>query len=343
MHITTMKRMLRAIPLLLPAALFILLDGCHQKNRFDVNVDDIQLKITVHRFDKDLFAVDTARIDEGIASLSKKYGSYLDMFFTKVMQFDRPEDPRAAGELKAFLKDTAVRHVFGETLRQYANITDIENQLTDAFKRVRFFFPEKKIPQFYFHVSMFNQSLVVDSNVVSLSADNYLGAGYYWYKKLVYEYLRPNMRREKVTSDFVTAFLMTEFPAPYSERFLDNMLYRGKLMFALSVLMPKAPPELLMGYAKEQMAWCREHEKAMWLNIMDNKQLYSTDMMVSTNYLNDAPFTATISQDSPGRAGIWIGWQIISRYMDRNPKVTLPELMADNNYQHILEQSGYKP
>ena len=29
--------------------------------------------------------------------------------------------------------------------------------------------------------------------------------------------------------------------------------------------------------------------------------------------------------------------------MEHHPKVTLPELMANNNYQQIMEQSSYKP
>jgi hypothetical protein len=318
--------------------------GCKRQNRFDVDVDKISLKITIQRFDKDLFSIDTSHVQDGITKLHQKYGSpYMNLYFSKVMQLDSTGDARLNGLTAAFLKDTAVRSVFRESLRQYSNISDIEAKVTDAFKRIHYFFPEKKIPQLYLHVSMFNQSLVVDQNIISLSVDNYLGANYYWYKKVVYDYLRPNMCREKVASDFVTAYLMTEFPAPNSERFLDNMLFRGKMMFALSVLMPKEKPETLMGYTKAQMDWCSRNEKSMWLNIMDGKQLYSSDPMMSNAYLNDAPFTSIVSQDSPGRVGTWIGWQIVKQYMEHHQDVTLQALLADNNYQQLLEQSGYKP
>jgi len=42
------------------------------------------------------------------------------------------------------------------------------------------------------------------------------------------------MRREKVASDFVTALLMTEFAQPYTDKFVDNMLFRGKVDVLLS-------------------------------------------------------------------------------------------------------------
>ena len=55
------------------------------------------------------------------------------------------------------------------------------------------------------------------------------------------------------------------------------------------------------------------------------------------------PFTAEISQDSPGRLGIWIGWRIVDSYMRNNEHVTIQELMSEGDAQKILEQSFYKP
>ena len=57
--------------------------------------------------------------------------------------------------------------------------------------------------------------------------------------------------------------------------------------------------------------------------------------------MQEAPFTAPVSQDSPGRLGEWIGLRIVKSFMNKNKNVTLPELMQMNNYQEILEKSGY--
>jgi uncharacterized protein YjaZ len=65
--------------------------------------------------------------------------------------------------------------------------------------------------------------------------------------------------------------------------------------------------------------------------------------MVINSYLNDGPFTSEISQESPGRLGIWIGWRIIDSYMRNNKQVSLTALMANGDAQKILEQSQYKP
>jgi len=76
---------------------------------------------------------------------------------------------------------------------------------------------------------------------------------------------------------------------------------------------------------------------------MDKRDIFKTENVVLTSYLNEGPFTAEISQDSPGRLGTWIGWRIAESYMENNRDVTLQQLMAEPDAQKILEESFYKP
>lgn len=76
---------------------------------------------------------------------------------------------------------------------------------------------------------------------------------------------------------------------------------------------------------------------------MDKRDLFKTESNVLTSYMNDGPFTAEISQDSPGRLGTWIGWRIVDSYMRHNPDVTIQQLMAEGDAQSVLENSYYKP
>ena len=49
-----------------------------------------------------------------------------------------------------------------------------------------------------------------------------------------------------------------------------------------------------------------------------------------------------IDNESPGRIGQWMGWQIVRSFMENNPKVTVQQLIKmDAN--SIFEQSKYKP
>ena len=58
--------------------------------------------------------------------------------------------------------------------------------------------------------------------------------------------------------------------------------------------------------------------------------------------MDDAPYTATISTDSPGRLGAWIGWQIVKAYAE-NTGASFDEIITEVNMQTILKQSKYNP
>ena len=72
--------------------------------------------------------------------------------------------------------------------------------------------------------------------------------------------------------------------------------------------------------------------------------LYSSDSDLDARFINVAPFSKFYQAsdgDSPGRIGVWIGWQIVRSYM-RNNDVTLQELIAVSP-EDIYKKSKYKP
>jgi len=121
------------------------------------------------------------------------------------------------------------------------------------------------------------------------------------------------------------------------------MIYQGKLLYFLDALIPDGPELLKIGYKEEQLDWCREHETQMWSYLVEKRLLFSGDRMEMVRFINPAPFTTPFGQKSPGKTGVWIGWQIVKRYMKKNPEMTLQKLMEENDYHKILNESGYAP
>ncbi len=151
------------------------------------------------------------------------------------------------------------------------------------------------------------------------------------------------MTPEKVPSDYIMGWLMSEFPFNLnSEVLLDNMLYRGKILYLLETFMPGEKEETLMAYTPEQLKWLYENERNMWVFLAENKHIFSSDRMNTAKYINASPSTAYFP-GSPGRAGIWLGWQIIRSYMENNKEIGLRELMQETDYKKILEKSRYRP
>jgi len=172
----------------------------------------------------------------------------------------------------------------------------------------------------------------------------YLGSDYEYYNRVVHDYQKQTMRKECIPVDVVSAFLFRHLPYNSTKsRLLDNMLYRGKMMFVLSQIFADLPPYEVMGYTKEQWDWCVRNERAVWNLVMDKRDLFKTESLVLTSYLNDGPFTAEISQESPGRIGTWLGWRIAESYMNRHKDATLQALIAEPDAEHILRESYYRP
>jgi uncharacterized protein YjaZ len=152
------------------------------------------------------------------------------------------------------------------------------------------------------------------------------------------------MQKEYVVRDVMSMYLAYNiaYNSKYN-RLLEHMIFRGKQMFLLKELLPEEPAWEIIGYSKDQWDWCETYEQAIWNRIMEKRDLFKTESTVRASYLNEGPFTAEISQESPGRLGVWIGWQIVDSYMRNNEQVTIQELMSEGDAQKILEQSFYKP
>ena len=108
-------------------------------------------------------------------------------------------------------------------------------------------------------------------------------------------------------------------------------------------MLPQQHDTLKTGFSLSQLEWCRRNEIMMWTYLVENKLLFSTDMRTIGRFINAGPFTRDFSRESPSRAAVWLGWQIVRSYMNRNRDVTLEELMLDNDYQGLLNLARYRP
>ena len=180
--------------------------------------------------------------------------------------------------------------------------------------------------------------------MIGVGVDMYLGSDYPYYNQVVYNYQKTTMSKAYLAGDMLNYYIAQHLPyMSKNNRLLEHMLYRGQQLYLLAQLLPDSPEWEVIGYTREQWEWCVDYETAIWNRIMDKRDLFKTDSRMMGSYLNDGPFTAEVSNESPGRLGIWVGWRIVDSYMRQNPEVTLQELMYDGDAQKILERSYYRP
>jgi uncharacterized protein YjaZ len=70
--------------------------------------------------------------------------------------------------------------------------------------------------------------------------------------------------------------------------------------------------------------------------------LQTIDNNVIKNYIGDSPKTQELGEAAPGNIGAFAGWQIVKKYMQKNPKLTLKQLMAVDA-ETLFSEAKYKP
>lgn len=305
-----------------------------------------QQQMEIVRFDCDLLNVHETSIAQDIKVLYDRYPVFMPLWVEDILGIPSFDTAYLEQQLPAFLNDTlyGFQQTNAKEREVFADVRDLEEAIGKAFARVKWLYPETEIPTLYLFISGFQTPIYFSNELIGIGADMYLGSDYEFYNRVVYDYQKQTMRKECIPVDVVSAYLFRTLPyTSEKSRLLDQMMYRGKIMYLTAQIFDDLAPWEVMGWTQEQWNWCVKNERAIWHLVMDKRDLFKTESLVLTGYLNDGPFTSEISQDAPGRLGIWLGWRIAESYMAHNEAVSLQELMAEPDAQKILEESYYKP
>jgi len=313
--------------------------------RKDVDVSNIKVDIKINRFDKDLFAYKPDSIYNHVLDLYQKYGRFMDLYSQKIISIGGMENADYAFKLKEFMYYCKTNGVISQVDAIFPTTDTIKKELTEAFKHYKYYFPEKTIPSIYTYISAFNQSTVIDEKILGIGLDKYLGEKSEFYDRLGWDkYLRKKMHKNMITVDCMRAIAVGEFSdVDSTNNLVCNMIYEGKIQYFIDAMLPNVADSLKWGYSEGQIKWAEKYEHKVWAFLIEKKQLFITDAVEIRKYTGDSPFTVIFGNVSAPRLGTWVGWKIVKSYMDKNPKVTLPQLMKDKNYQKILNYSKYNP
>ncbi|MBN2597164.1 MAG: gliding motility lipoprotein GldB [Marinifilaceae bacterium] len=327
------------------ASILILLLGflfsCNSDTK-SPDVSNIDLEVKIQRFEQELFAV---KQKSDLNKLRQQYPDVLQLYSNKVIGLGDSDDSDYMVYLNKFLTDSTMNQVADSVAKKFPTLDKEEKELTNAFKYLKYYFPEKPVPNCYSQISGFNQSIVVAQNLIGISLDKYLGKDCAFYSYLgTPMYARENMIPERIVQDVVLAYALTEFPfTPLKDDLISNMIYQGKIRYFLQAMMPQKSEADVMKYSQNELEWCEENDELMWGYIIEQKHLFTSEYRTVIKYINDGPFTPGMPQESPSRTGIWIGWQIVKEYMAKHPEVTINQLMTENDYAAILRESAYQP
>ncbi|CAL2102126.1 Gliding motility lipoprotein precursor GldB [Tenacibaculum sp. 190130A14a] len=307
--------------------LLTLLVSCKEEDKKKVDVSNIAVETKVARFEVDFYNASEKTLPE----LKSKY----PLFF--------PHDVDSVWVNK--IKNADEQELFKETQKIYRDISSLEKQLNILFRHIKYYNPNFKEPVVITTLSNidYNNRVIYIGDYLTISLDVYLGKEHEFYGDYPL-YVKTNNTKEHIIVDVANAIIEKQIKPNSKRTFIEKMIAEGKKMYVLDMYLPNESDREKIGYAENKYHWILENEEGVWRYFIEKDLLYSTDSKLNKRFLDIAPFSKFYLEsdsETPGRVGVWMGWQIVRAFM-KNNDVSLHELMQ-LNAEEIFKKSKYKP
>ena len=317
-----MKRILIAFSILIVFA------SCDKKSKVEKEVEAIAVDIKVNRFDKAFFEAKP----QDLPRLKTEYPFFFPISDDDNVWIEKMQDPLWK-ELSQEVNST-----FGTFEKETSEIEEL-------VKHIRYYFPQTKTPKVFTVIGNmdYTSKAIYAKDTIVIALELYLGKDHKYYINEFPGYLQQNFDRSQIMPDIVSSFVSSKI-APPDNTLLSQMIYFGKELYMKDILLPEATDAQKIGYLPENIEWATDNEAYMWRYFIENNLLYDSDAKLTSRFINPAPFSKfylEIDNESPGRIGAWLGWQIVRSFMKNNDIAADKMLQLDA--RQLFEKSKYKP
>ena len=303
-------------------------------NSFQVDISNIETDdIKIIRYEKALFEKELNK--NRISELQKEFPLFLG---------NTPLDSIQILQLQSYVSDSLLLELYTKTEKIFPSLSEQEKQLSNSFKYIKYYYPKFENPQVYTYISGVQDIAFYQDQILMLSIDHYLGKGYAIYQKLgTPKYKQFSMQKQFFIKDALMSIAKVFIqPLPADAKLLEQMIYEGKLLYFIKSMNPGITDIVLFSQTEQHKNWLQEKEAEIWRYYIENELLYKTDYLAYNKFINDAPFTAVLGDNSAPRTGIWLGYQIVHSYMNHSDE-DLQTMLNNQKAQFILQKSKYKP
>lgn len=325
----------------LPIVLILGFSLACKKRAADCQIPDeissIPLTVEIQRMEKAFF--ENPSIEE-IKHNLEMFPEFSKAYF-EPMGYEDPEE--MVIELAQIHADSSMQELYREVLIHFPDMADLEEELSLAFKGIKYYYPDFTPPKVYTFVSGFGSDLVVTEDLIIIGLDYYLPADHRFQPVDLPTYIAKRYER-----DFLVPTVVTALSSRYNQTdlrdntLLADMIFYGKAYHFTKAILPCTPDEYIIGYETDEIVGSYANEQMIWAHFIENELLFETNPFEIRKYTGEAPFTDEISPDAPGRIGRWLGWNIVDDYRINN-NLSLHEVMEQQNAREIFKLSGYKP
>lgn len=302
--------------------------SCGKKKETTIDLAGIDLNMEVLRFEEKFYTSGPEHLSE------------LKSEFPFLFPAGNPDSVWTAK-----MRDEDERFLYNSIEEVFKDFSDEETALSDLFKHVKYYFPKFKEPKvitILSNVDYENRVIFADS-LLFISLDVYLGKEHEAYSDYP-TYIKQNFRKEHLVVDVAEKLAEPVLMRSSTNSFIARIIQEGKKMYLKSSFLPDLNEQEIMGYESSQFEWAETSEEDIWKYFVENEMLYSNDASLTDRFISDAPFSKfflEVDKDSPGKIGVWFGWQIVNSFM-QNTESSLNEMILLDN-EELFRKSRYKP
>ena len=328
------KSMIRFIIFLLIPILI----SCGKSSGDRPDISTINVDINVKRLERELFAIEDK--NELRAFLQENPG--LSRHFFQIDQY--PHDSILINSLHQLINDPHIDTLYNETQEVFGDFKEIEEQFEQAFRYIKYYYPEFVAPEVQTIITGFGRDLFVSDSLIIVGLDYYLGQGATYRPLDIPNYIVQRYSREYIVPSCIL-LMSTKYNRldQKDNTMLADMIYYGKSFYFADRVLPEVPDSIIIGYTGKELHDVHKNQVIVWAHFIENELLYEKSHFIKKKYIDERPKTLEIGDKAPGRIGVWLGWEIVNRFMAENDQVTLPQLMEIDDAQRIFTQSKYKP
>ncbi|AEH00288.1 gliding motility lipoprotein GldB [Lacinutrix sp. 5H-3-7-4] len=303
--------------------------SCGNDDKVESEIAKLPLDVSIERFD-------LAFANASPQDLPKLKQAFPFMFSSKY------EDDFWVAQMQ----DTLQQEIQTETQKAFKSFTNETQDIVSLFKHLKYYFPEFNTPRVVTVASNvdYRNKVVVTDTIVVLPLANYLGDTHYFYQG-IQDYIRKNLKAEQMVVDLAESYAKGFMFQQQRKTLLDELIYAGKQLYFKDMVIPFKTDAEKIGYSQEQIDWAKANEENIWRYFVDKELLFSTNSKLPSRFINDAPFSKfyleEIDNESPGRIGQYIGWQIVRAYMENN-NVTFKQMLTKST-KEIFDNAKFKP
>jgi len=325
---------MRAVLLMIVSVLF---HGCVNDNCRD-SIDPVTIDIQVYRFEEQLFKASSEKEIEKFLVENKRFAS----LFLNADQY--PGDSVLASIIFNLFQNKAIDTLYQEAIEAFKNFEEIEEEIETGLGRLTSLYPQVEVPKMQTTISGLAEGadLLITNKEIIIGLDFFIGEEATFKPMRIPNYILNRYDTEHLPS-IVLKFISSQFVTPgKGDALLVEMIDHGKSLFLTSLIMPCTPENIIMGYTEEEWHDVFSNDEIIWANFIQNKWLYETDHNIKQKFIGERPNVYEIGDKCPGRIGVWLGWQIVKKYVEQN-EISPTDLMKETDHNKIFAKSKYKP